>query len=290
MYDVCVIGHVTKDLIKIHGMTREIPGGTAYYTGMALRSLGLNVAVITKVAAGDERTLLEPLAMSKVQLFVGHSKFTTTFENIYESSDRNDRIQKVKAVGDPFVPEDLGKISASVFHLGPLTPTEMGPEFIAEVAQLGGMVSIDAQGFTRGIDRGMVVPRDWRSKKQGLAHVDILKADESEATLLSGERDIQRAAQRLADFGPAEVIITRGSSGSLILANGTFYRIAAIVATSTVDPTGCGDTCVAGYIAHRLKSNDFEKAGRFAARMASVKLQTVGAVTRDQLPEQLRRD
>lgn len=290
MYDVCVIGHVTKDLIKIHGMTREMPGGTAYFTGMALRSLGLNVAVITKVAAGDERALLEPLAMSKVQLFVGHSKFTTTFENIYVSPDWNDRIQKVKAVGDPFFPEDLGKISASVFHLGPLTPAEMRPEFIEEVARLGGLVSLDAQGLTRGIEGETVVPRDWRSKEQGLAHVDILKADDSEATLLSGERDIQRAAQRLADFGPAEVIITTGSSGSLIFANGRFYRIAAVPATSTVDPTGCGDTCVAGYIAHRLKSNDFEKAGRFAARMAFVKLQTFGAVTRDRLPEQLRRD
>jgi sugar/nucleoside kinase (ribokinase family) len=290
MYDVCVIGHVTKDVINIHGMTREMPGGTAYYAGMALRSLGLNVAVITKVAAGDERALLESLAMSNVHLFVGHSKSTTTFENIYVSPDWNNRIQKVKALGDPFLPEDLGKISASAFHLGPLTPAEMRPEFIEEVARLGGLVSLDAQGLTRGIEGETVVPQDWRPKDQGLVHVDILKADDSEATLMSGERDIQRAAQRLADFGPAEVMITTGSSGSLIFAKHTFYRIAAVPTANTVDPTGCGDTYVAGYIAHRLRSDDFDKAGRFAARLASVKLQIFGALTSDRLPKQLRLD
>lgn len=290
MYDVCVIGHVTKDIIKIDGMTREMPGGTAYYAGMALKSLGLNVAVITKVADGDKRALLEPLARRGIDLFVGHSKFSATFENVYVSPDWNNRIQKVKAVGDPFLPEELGKISASAFHLGPLTSVEMTPEFIEEVAQLGGLVSLDAQGLVRGIEGEKVVPKEWSSKESGLAHVDILKADDDEAALLSGELDVQRAAQRLADLGPAEVLITTGSSGSLIFANDTFYRIAAVPAASTVDPTGCGDTYVAGYIAHRLKSKDFDKAGRFAARLASVKLQIFGALTSDQLPEHLRRD
>jgi sugar/nucleoside kinase (ribokinase family) len=290
MFDVCVIGHVTKDIIKIDGVPREMPGGTAYYAGLALRSLGLTVAVLTKVAADDERALLEPLARNGVCLFVGRSKFTTTFENSYASPHWKHRIQKVKAVGDPFLPEDLGKISASAFHLGPLTPAEMTPEFIEEAARMGGRVSLDTQGFIRGIEGETVVPQDWGSKEQGLVHVELLKADDSEAAVLSGEGDIQRDTRRLADFGPTEVIITMGSSGSLIFANRTVYRIAAVPAASTVNPTGCGDTYVAGYIAYRLKSNDFDKAGRFAARMAAAKLQGFGALTGDRLPEELRRD
>ncbi|MFA6220697.1 MAG: PfkB family carbohydrate kinase [Desulfomonilaceae bacterium] len=287
MYDVCVIGHVTKDLINIRGRTREMPGGTAYYAGMTLRSLGLNVAVITKVATGDERALLEPLVKSGVRLFVGHSKFTSAFENIYVSPDRNERIQKVKAVGDSFLPEDLGRIQASAFHLGPLTPAEMTPDFIEQLSRLGGLVSLDAQGFTRGIERQTIVPQDWCLKEQGLAHVDILKVDDSEAAMMSGGQDIKLAAQRLADFGPAEVIITMGSSGSLIFAHRTFYRIAAVPTATISDPTGCGDTYVAGYLAHRLKSNDLDKAGRFAARLASIKLQIFGALTRNRLPAQV---
>ncbi len=290
MDDVCVIGHVTKDIVKIDSVTREMPGGTAYYAGMALRSLGLTVSVVTKVAPRDERALVEPLARSGIRLFVRHSRFSTTFENAYEPPDWNHRIQKVKAVGDPFLPEDLGKISASVFHLGPLTPAEMAPEFIEEVVRLGGLISLDVQGFTRKIEGEAVVPHEWHSKEQGLAHVNILKTDDTEATVMSGEKDIQRAAQRISDFGPAEVIITMGMSGSLIFANRTIYPIASVPVAKTVDPTGCGDTYVAGYIAHRLKSVDFDSAGRFAARMASAKLQIFGALTRDTLPKQIRSD
>jgi sugar/nucleoside kinase (ribokinase family) len=229
------------------------------------------------------------LARSGVHLFVGHSRFTTTIENIYVSPDFSDRIQRVRSVGDPFIPEDLGKISASAFHLGPLTPAEMRPQFIEEVARLGGLVALDAQGFIRGIEGETVVRQDWRSKEQALVHVDILKADDREATVISEEQDVQRAGQRLRDFGPAEVIITVGSSGSLIFVNNTTYPIPAFPVARRMDPTGCGDTYMAGYVAHRLRSDSFERAGRFAARLASAKLQIFGALTSDQMPERLLR-
>ena len=218
---------------------------------------------------------------------MGHSKFTSAFENIYVSPDRNDRIQKVKAVGDSFLPEDLGKIQASVFHLGPLTPADMTPDFIEQVSRLGGLVSLDAQGFTRGIERQTIVPQDWRLKEQGLAHVDILKADDSEAALMSGERDIKLAAQRLTDFGPAEVIVTMGSSGSLIFAHGNVQPNCSDSHSNHIGPHWMWRYIHRGYIAHRLKSNDFDKAGRFAARLASIKLQIFGALTRNRLPAQV---
>ncbi len=289
MYDVCVIGHITKDIIKIDDVTREMPGGTVYYAGMAFRSLGLTVAVITKVANDDEPQLMEPLARSGAHLFVGQSKFTTTFENSYASPNWNHRIQKLKAVGDSFLPEDLVRISASIFHLGPLTPADMKPDFIEEVAGLKGMVSLDAQGFVRGAEGGTVTPQKWLSKEQTLVHVDILKADDTEAFAITGEREVQRAGQQLKGLGPTEVIITAGSSGSLIFADNAIYPIPAFPVSSQVDPTGCGDTYMAGYLAHRLRSDDLEKAGKFAAHLASAKLQVSGALTSNRAPERLLR-
>ena len=43
VFDVCVIGHITRDIIRVGRTTRATPGGTAYYTSMALRRLGLKV-------------------------------------------------------------------------------------------------------------------------------------------------------------------------------------------------------------------------------------------------------
>ena len=60
-FDICVVGHITGDIITIGHTTRAIPGGTAYYTSVALRRLGLKVAVVTKVAKGDVVSLLRDL-------------------------------------------------------------------------------------------------------------------------------------------------------------------------------------------------------------------------------------
>jgi len=43
--------------------------------------------------------------------------------------------------------------------------------------------------------------------------------------------------------------------------------------TSVVDPTGCGDTYMAGYICKRLTSEDFNEIGKFASKIASLKLE-----------------
>ena len=60
MFDVCVIGHVSKDHSVVWGKTTgPRPGGAAYYAAMAFRSLGLRTAVLTTVAAEDRIEALE---------------------------------------------------------------------------------------------------------------------------------------------------------------------------------------------------------------------------------------
>ena len=34
MFDVCLVGHITKDLVRTADSEIEMPGGTAYYTAM----------------------------------------------------------------------------------------------------------------------------------------------------------------------------------------------------------------------------------------------------------------
>ncbi len=280
MFDVCVIGHVTRDVITIKGKTKKTaPGGTAYYTGIACRSLGLRTSVVTKVAKEDEAALLAELKNSGVAVFNYPTEQTTVFENIYSEGNVDFRRQKVRALASEFSPCDLANVRAAAFHVGPLTNRDIAAAFLKEVSGRGGIVSIDIQGLLRKVHRGEVRLEDWPEKKAGLAYVDILKADEDEARILSGENDMARAARRLADFGPKEVIITLGSRGSLIFCHERLYEIPAFAPRKTVDPTGCGDTAVAGYLFQRLKSVDVENAGRFAAALATLKLERFGPFT-----------
>ena len=273
MFDVCVIGHITKDLIKIKNVEKEMPGGVAYYFSIALKNLGSNVSLITKVAEKD-KDLLNDLIKKNISIFYKVSQETTVFENIYPES-LDFRVQNVKSVAEPFNAKDILEISAKIFHLGPLTKEDI-PLEILKLLSKKAKISLDIQGFLRKIGKGEVKSVTWEDKDEGLAYVNILKTDEAEAKILSGKDNIKKAAVKLSTYGIDEIIITLGNKGSLIYSKGKFYPIPSFPAKKLVDATGCGDTYMAGYIYKRLKSSDIEEAGRFAAATALLKLEESG--------------
>lgn len=277
MHDICVIGHITQEVVRIGGQPdRYMLGGAAHYSGVALARLGLDTAVLTKTAPPDAASVLLPLREAGVTAYARDGGHTTYFENTYPWDDLDQRTQRVVAVADPFVPADLEGVSAKAIHLGPLTPGEMPVSFLAAVSQLGVRVSLDVQGFVRTINNGKIGPGPWDEAREGLYHVDIVKADIAEARVLTGRRDPDEAAHAIAAMGPSEVILTDGSAGSRILAQGRFHQVPAYPPSPAVDPTGCGDTYMAGYLFSRGQSGDVERAGRFGAALAALKLQHNG--------------
>ncbi len=273
MYDVCVIGHVTRDVIKTKDVEKEMPGGTAYYSPMTLKSLDSNVCLVTKLAKRD-RGLLRGLIEKDIEVFCGESEETTTFENIYPG-DLSPRTQNVKHIAEPFTTEEIQGISAKIFHLGPLTKEDIPLEILRTLARKS-RISLDVQGFLRRVDRGVVKNIDWQDKDEGLTYISILKASEPEAMILSEEKDIERAAVKLSQYGIDEVIITLGNKGSLIHSKGELHRVAAVTPNKAVDPTGCGDAYVAGYIHKRLRSCNIDRAAKFATAVASLTLEGFG--------------
>lgn len=86
---------------------------------------------------------------------------------------------------------------------------------------------MDAQGYLREVRGENVYPVDWTGKEEALKHIHILKVNEHEAKVLTGLSDYQAAALQLAKWGVKEVLLTLGSEGSLIYAEGHFYQIPA---------------------------------------------------------------
>lgn len=259
-----------------------MPGGVVHYAGVALQGLGLDTAIITKAARDDAGEVLRMLREAGVTTYCRESPATTVFENIYSGGDLAVRSQAVRSIAAAFEPRDLGPVRAKVVHLGPLTREEMPPEFLAAVSKRAECVSLDVQGFVRSVERERVQLVDWAGKHEGLVHVDVLKANLREAQILSGEQDPERAAWTLADLGPDEVIVTLGSNGSLIVAEGRLWRIPAFPPRAVVDPTGCGDSYCAGYIFCRLRSDDVAAAGRFAAALSTLNLERHGPFDGDE--------
>lgn len=274
MFDVCVVGHITRDRIRIGDTEKELPGGVAYYSSVALKSLGLDVCLITKCAEKD-KSLLHDMVTQNVAIFHRPTEETTLFENTYPG-DLSSRVQTVQCLAEPFSARDLPDISARIFHVGPLTQYDIPLEILRVLSEKS-KVSLDVQGLVRRVENGRIRHVDWEENDEGLSYITMLKADEEEVKILSRNEDVQQASAKMSRYGIDEVIVTRGSQGSLVYSQGEFYSVPSFAPRKVVDSTGCGDTYTAGYIFKRLKNCAIEDAGRFAAAIASLKLEGYGA-------------
>ena len=275
MKDICCIGHITLDKIVTPKQTTYMAGGTSYYFSHGLSRLKdyKHYKLVTALAE-TEYPSAEAIRDLGIDVKIIPSRKTVYFENIY-GDNPDDRSQRVLAKADPFTIENLGDIEANIFHLGTLLADDFSLEVIKYLSTKG-ILSADAQGYLREVRGEKVYAIDWEEKKEALKYIDILKVNEKEMEVLTGHSDPEKAALQLAEWGVKEVLITLGSLGSLIYAEGEFHRIPAFPPKDVVDATGCGDTYAAGYLYMRNQGASYYDAGCFAAAMSTLKLEHHG--------------
>ncbi len=273
MVDICCVGHITSDKVVTNESVLQMAGGTAFYFSFAIRDLDVSYLLVTSLATKDLGYVTE-LTEKGIDVNVHPSKHTVYFENIY-GENQDERTQNVLQQADAFTLEQLNKVDAKIFHLGPLLAGDISTELIKTLASKG-IVSLDVQGYLRKVENKKVYATDWAEKKEALKYVSILKADVAEMHALTGYDKVNQGAQILADWGVKEVIITNGSKGSTIYSGGAFYDIPAWPPATIVDATGCGDTYMAGYLYKRIKRAGFQESGEFAAAIASLKMESPG--------------
>lgn len=275
--DICCIGHITRDRIITQNPPNTIhcAGGSAYYMAWAIQALphDIDFHMITSVSQ-EVMPEVERLRQAGICVSAFESETNVFFENKY-GEDMNHRTQRVLAKSAPFTISQLEDVNAKVFHLGTLLADDFAPEVVEYLAKKGD-ISIDVQGYLRAVDGEQVHPVEWTDKLRLLKQTAILKVNESEYQTLTGITDPFLAAEQIHDWGVREVIITLGSEGSVIYAEGQFFEIPAYLPKRLVDATGCGDTYSAGYLYARAKGMNYIDAGRFAAAMCTLKLEHTG--------------
>ena len=155
----------------------------------------------------------------------------------------------------------------------------------AELVLLQG--EIPADGFARAVElaRGRVVVNlapVVDVPREALLRADPLMANEHEAGLilqqlgLDGAGTPEELARRLLDAGFASVVLTLGSAGALVAAEGELTHIES-PNVDAVDTVGAGDA-FAGAFCHRLLAGDsMVDAARFACRVGAFSVTRPGA-------------
>ncbi len=94
-----------------------------------------------------------------------------------------------------------------------------------------------------------------------LERVGMLVINDEEARLLSGERNVVRAASRILDMGPKAVLIKRGEYGVIQFAGDAVFAVPAFPLEEVTDPTGAGDCFAGGFMGELARSGDTSLAG-----------------------------
>ncbi len=269
--DIMMIGHIAKDKLIVDGQEETASGGAVYYGSIALRRMGVTVAVVTRLHP-DDFAMLDELRQEGVQVFATPALETSGIINIYESANMERRICKSIGFAGPFQAEDIPNLSARIYVAALIIAGEIDLPLLQSLAQRG-PVAIDIQGFVRVRHKGELVFRQWANMAEGLSHVTYLKVDRAEAELITGQSDLQVAARQLAEYGPREVIITQ-SSGVTVFAEGHIYE-APFTPRSLKGRTGRGDTCFSTYLGKRLSASP-QEACRFAAAVTTLKQEQPG--------------
>ncbi|MFM9882410.1 MAG: carbohydrate kinase family protein [Burkholderiales bacterium] len=89
------------------------------------------------------------------------------------------------------------------------------------------------------------------------------------------EEKTGRSLDSLAQMVDA-LIVTKGASGSMILAKGERHDIESVKASAVVDPTGCGDAYRGGLLYGIVNGYDWKTTGRLASLMGSIKVASRG--------------
>jgi sugar/nucleoside kinase (ribokinase family) len=269
--DIMMIGHFAKDKLVVDGNAETASGGAVYYGSVALRHIGIRVAVVTRLHP-DDLPRLDELKQEGIEVFAAAASETSGIENIYNSADMERRTCKLLSFAGPFQQQDVPALSARVYMITPIIAGEVDLVLLKSLASRG-PVGLDVQGFVRVRQDGELIFRQWPDMAEGLAQVTYLKVDRAEAELLTGQTDLRVAARQLAEYGPREVVVTQ-SSGVIVYADEHIYQ-APFTPRSLDGRTGRGDTCFATYVGKRLSAPP-EEAAHFAAAVTTLKQEQPG--------------
>ncbi|MBI4788054.1 MAG: carbohydrate kinase [Chloroflexi bacterium] len=278
MFDITFVGHYTKDTIVYPTRTTVVNGGAYYYGAHVAARMGKRVAVVTRLAREDWGAL-DDLERLGVTMRARETPASTHLRLTYPTDNMDQRTIEMTRSAGPFTLDQLEGIESRVFAIVASSARgEVSQEVVEALAGRGAMIALDVQGFIRVVSDGTLGFDDWPGKERILRHVNVLKTDAVEAELLTGESDRYKAARRLAEFGPREVLLTHGG-GVLVCHDGVIDQ-APLVPRELRGRSGRGDTCTSAYLCRRLSAPP-EDAVVWAAAVTSLKLETEGPFRRD---------
>jgi sugar/nucleoside kinase (ribokinase family) len=274
IYDILIFGNYTKDTIVSKTGTRYVDGGGFNYGAHAAANSGKSVAAVTRLAEEDKH-VVEILESIGVDVFPTYTPSSTHMRLEYPSDNPDERTLTCTATAGTYTLDQFDGLEAKAILINGSVREEAPLEFVKELKKRNSILVADAQGFIRIIDsNNVLIHADWPEQREVLSLIDVLKADIVEAESLTGEKDLLKAAEKLFEMGPKEIVLTH-RDGILVYADGEVFE-ETFKPKELIGRSGRGDTCIASYMAKRLTATP-DEAIKWSAALTSLKLEAEGA-------------
>ena len=212
-YDAFLIGNITIDEIQeVDGTSFPLYGGSVLFGSYGAHAMGFDIGVLTKMTK-DQEKILDLIAVPKEEVVFIESKANTQLVYKYITKSREIREVIVHSIADEIkisdIPED---INSKVFHLGGSMYGEFEDGMIEALSKRG-KVAVDLQAYLRKLDesRGLLHLTDYEHKLRDLPFIDFLKADATEAEIITGKTDCIEAAKIMNEWGAKEILVTQNT-------------------------------------------------------------------------------
>ena len=247
--DYLVIGHVSQDLTSFSVCL----GGTAVYSALTARALGLRVGVVT--ASGET---LDLSALQDVMVISTQSDRSTTFENINTENGRKQLLHhQATSLTFESVPEIWRR--SAIIHLGPIAQ-----EIDANLPDLfaPSLLGLTPQGWFRSWDEiGQVAKSKWENAEQALGQAGAVVVSIEDVAGDEEQLEFMASHTRV-------LVVTEGAAGSRVYWHGDQRRFQA-PEMQEVDSTGAGDVYAAAFFIRLQATRDPWESARFATQLAA---------------------
>ncbi len=277
---VLVVGSVAFDNIITPVMTGErILGGAASFASLAA-SYFTPVRLVGVVGNDFEDAFIERFRNRGIDLeglqvddsgptFIWTGKY---HEN-YNSRETLDTQLNVFEHFRPELPENYRRTSY-------LMLANIGPDL-----QIHVLDQLQGQCFVVADTMDLWINNKLDQLLSLIKRVDCLAINDSEAIMLTGDRNLISAGWKLLELGPRMAIIKKGENGACLFHRDGYFALPAYPVVNLQDPTGAGDAfggALAGYLA-AVDKTDFKSIKQGMVYATAIASLTVEAFSCDRL-------
>jgi sugar/nucleoside kinase (ribokinase family) len=257
---VAVVGNLARDVVDGGAPT---PGGCPFFAAEALRRLGRDGQIVTRFGDADSELFTAALDGLGMGLTLLPAAATSGFSLDYVGEERE---MGVTELGETWRAADAAALAPDVawVHVAPLLRSDFPPATLSALAA-GRRLSLDGQGLVR-VPKVGPLAIDAGYDPALLEHVTALKLSEEEAMVVADGPFDHAAAVALA---VPEVVLTLGSHGAVVFADGGETFVPAAWPVLGVQTTGAGDAFMVGYAVARVDGDGPVDAARLASRLVA---------------------